>query len=92
MIVFPQVQSRVKLHASDMKSLHEFISPEILPAEYEGTGPDLSNEWLLKEMFSRQDEYVKNSYYGYDIMPDGSKLKSENSFESSGTDSDNFSD
>ena len=60
-----QVRERVQLHASDMSSLHEWISPEILPEDLGGKAGKLTHHWLMDEMYEHHDEFVKNSYYGY---------------------------
>ncbi|OQR78406.1 alpha-tocopherol transfer protein-like [Tropilaelaps mercedesae] len=72
-----KVQKRVHLHASDMKSLHEFIPPEILPEEYGGKAGVITHHWLVNEMYLVHDEFVENSYYGYGVKPDGSELEEE---------------
>lgn len=52
-----------------METLHEFISPEILPEELGGTAPPATHHWFSDELYARHDEYVQNSYYGYDVRP-----------------------
>lgn len=40
---------QMHFHGSDMKSLHKFLSPDILPEDYKGTQPKInygSVDWL----------------------------------------------
>lgn len=74
-----------------MASLHEYISAEILPPEYEGRAEEVSKEWLFNELYAAHNEYVKNSYYGYSIKPDGSNLTNEDNVDTLKIASDTFS-
>ncbi|KAF2902287.1 hypothetical protein ILUMI_03895 [Ignelater luminosus] len=56
------IKKRIKFHFGDWSSLHEHISPEVLPPEYGGRGPAINFE-KLAEWFFDQDarirEYLK---------------------------------
>lgn len=44
-----KLNKRMHFHGSDMKSLHKFLAPEILPGDYKGTLPDINyggTEWF----------------------------------------------
>lgn len=73
----------MQLHASDMSSLHEWISPEILPEDLGGKAGKLTHHWLMDEMYDRHDEFVKNSYYGYREDKNGNSLDFSKERESS---------
>lgn len=60
-----KIVKRIHLHGSDVTSLHKHIDPEILPEEYGGKAGPFSNEWICNELYAKDDEFRKYSYYGY---------------------------
>ncbi|OQR79936.1 alpha-tocopherol transfer protein-like [Tropilaelaps mercedesae] len=62
-----KIRDRVQFHGQNMNSLHEYIDPAILPKDFGGQQPPLSIDWFTGELFKRNDEYVKNSYFGYHV-------------------------
>lgn len=50
-----------------MSALHEYIDPSILPMEFGGKQPAMSIDWFTGELYKRHDEFVKNSYFGYEV-------------------------
>ncbi|XP_037928475.1 clavesin-2 [Teleopsis dalmanni] len=55
-----KLNKRMHFHGNDMKSLHAYLSPEILPENYKGQLPMINyggNEWL--PALEKNSEYVK---------------------------------
>ncbi|GJQ82976.1 hypothetical protein Trydic_g15796 [Trypoxylus dichotomus] len=65
-----KMKKRIYLHGSDVTSLHAFIGPEILPAEYGGTAGSFDNRpWYLELLAN--EEYFKNiDKFGYQGLSD----------------------
>lgn len=57
--------NKVHLHGENIKDLHKFIDPRILPKEYLGTQPEISNLWFENLLYKNHDLFVRNSYYGF---------------------------
>lgn len=66
-----------------MSSLHEYISPSILPEEFGGQQPPLSIDWFTGELFKRHNDYVKNSYFGYEVNEQQSSVEASTTEENS---------
>lgn len=69
-------RSRFHLHGNDLTSLHKFIPAEILPSEYGGTTGPFSAEWIIKKLYDKHDEFVENSYFGYNVPAKQERLRS----------------
>jgi hypothetical protein len=49
---------QIYLHGRDLNSLHAFISPEILPAEYGGTKPSFDNKTWRLSLLANEDKFI----------------------------------
>jgi hypothetical protein len=49
---------QIYLHGKDLNSLHAFISPDILPAEYGGTKPSFDNRTWRLSLLANEDMFV----------------------------------
>jgi hypothetical protein len=49
---------QIYFHGKDLSSLHSFISPEILPAEYGGTKPSFDNRTWRLSLLANEDKFV----------------------------------
>ncbi|GLH15559.1 Uncharacterized protein GBIM_19984 [Gryllus bimaculatus] len=58
---------QIYLHGRDITSLHAFIKPEILPAEYGGQQPSFDNKKWRLALLAKEDEFVELETYGYKI-------------------------
>ncbi|KAH9374692.1 hypothetical protein HPB48_021144 [Haemaphysalis longicornis] len=56
---------RIRLHGYKFNDLHKEIAPEVLPEEYGGQAPPLDFEGFWKHLESYDDDYRKDSSYGY---------------------------
>ncbi|CAH1367978.1 hypothetical protein MTP99_009372 [Tenebrio molitor] len=62
-----KIRKRIFLHGSDITALHGFISTDILPSEYGGTGSSFDNKAWYMQLLA-EEEYFKNlDKYGYKI-------------------------
>ncbi|PSN38176.1 hypothetical protein C0J52_14560 [Blattella germanica] len=65
-----KIRRRIYLHGRDLNSLHAFISPEILPAEYGGSKPSFDNKAWRMSLLENEDKFVELETYGYkDELP-----------------------
>jgi hypothetical protein len=59
---FPQFMGfvclQIYLHGRDLKSLHAFISPDILPAEYGGKKPSFDNRTWRLSLLANEDKCI----------------------------------
>ncbi|KAK7869905.1 hypothetical protein R5R35_013701 [Gryllus longicercus] len=62
-----KIRRRIYLHGRDITSLHAFIKPEILPAEYGGQQPSFDNKKWRLALLAKEDEFVELETYGYKI-------------------------
>ncbi|RZF48645.1 hypothetical protein LSTR_LSTR010735 [Laodelphax striatellus] len=58
-------RKRIKIHGSDMSSLHKWVSPDVLPEEYGGKLPPLTNEPMMKQLFKNEEKIKDWIHYGY---------------------------
>ncbi|GFW14248.1 clavesin-1 [Trichonephila clavipes] len=61
-----KLRDRFHFHGKNVKKLHKYLSPSILPAEYEGDLPPYNNADWAKHMESTSDYITKAFSYGYD--------------------------
>lgn len=62
-----KVRERFLFHGDSMESLHEHIHPSILPEEYGGTDGIFSCEEFKEHFYTKHDEILNFSYFGYDM-------------------------
>ncbi|XP_021922038.1 clavesin-2-like isoform X1 [Zootermopsis nevadensis] len=62
-----KIRRRIYLHGRDLISLHAFISPEILPAEYGGRKPSFDNKGWRLSLLANEDKFVELETYGYKV-------------------------
>lgn len=60
-----KLQERIHFHGSDHSSLHEHIPAAVLPAEYGGALPPMSNRDYAEAMLARDDEFKSDLRYGF---------------------------
>ncbi|XP_026469365.1 clavesin-1-like [Ctenocephalides felis] len=69
-ISYPLLSDRIKenihFHYSNWPSLHKHINPELLPAEYGGTGPDFDLRAALDKLAQNRDKIKENFDWGYE--------------------------
>jgi hypothetical protein len=53
-----RVYLQIYLHGRDLNSLHAFISPEILPAEYGGKKPGFDNKAWRLSLLASEDKFI----------------------------------
>ncbi|KAH9369067.1 hypothetical protein HPB48_002587 [Haemaphysalis longicornis] len=56
---------QLRLHGVKFDNLHKEISPDVLPKEYGGQAPPLDFDGFWKGLESHDDDYRKDSSYGY---------------------------
>ncbi|XP_077563685.1 alpha-tocopherol transfer protein-like [Haemaphysalis longicornis] len=56
---------RLRLHGVKFDDLHKDLSPDVLPKEYGGQAPPLDFDGFWKGLESHDDDYRKDSSYGY---------------------------
>lgn len=62
----PATKENIHFHKGDMKSLHKFIDPEILPVEYGGSRPSIDYEMAAaKYLDPNQERLSELLSYGY---------------------------
>ncbi|KAG0418868.1 hypothetical protein HPB47_004520 [Ixodes persulcatus] len=55
----------IMFHGSDMSSLHEHISPEVLPQEYGGGGGHMDNQDFVAALLESEESFRRDLQYGY---------------------------
>ncbi|XP_022668303.1 alpha-tocopherol transfer protein-like isoform X2 [Varroa destructor] len=60
-----KIKKRVYLHGSNMASLHKHVCPSVLPEEYGGQAGPFSWSWITRNLYERNDEFIRLSRYGY---------------------------
>lgn len=64
-LIGEKIKKRIYTHGSNMKSLHKYLFPSILPEEYGGElGPFNNNDYINK-LATSEDIFVQNQMYGY---------------------------
>ncbi|XP_022189011.2 clavesin-1 [Nilaparvata lugens] len=58
-------RKRIKIHGSDMSSLHKWVSPDVLPEEYGGNLPPLTNQPMMKQLYKSENKIKDWIHYGY---------------------------
>jgi len=60
-----KIRSRIIFHGADMESLHRYISPSILPAEFGGEQPPFDNTSMVLQLHNLEQYFVdlKNNIY-----------------------------
>ncbi|GFS38929.1 alpha-tocopherol transfer protein-like [Nephila pilipes] len=61
-----KLKDRFHFHGKNVKKLHKYFSPSILPAEYEGELPAFNNSEWAKHVESTAEEITKTFSYGYE--------------------------
>lgn len=64
-LIKPKLQTRIMFHGSDMSSLHEHISPEVLPQEYGGGGGHMDNQDFVAALLEGEESFRRDLQYGY---------------------------
>ncbi|XP_065226867.1 retinaldehyde-binding protein 1-like isoform X2 [Planococcus citri] len=59
-----KLRKRIHLHGSDMSSLHDFISPEYLPAEWGGKRPEYNAKAITKLIKENENKLIEWRQYG----------------------------
>lgn len=60
-----KLQERIHFHGSNYESLHEHIPASVLPEEYGGVLPPMSNQDYAKGMVARDEEFKSDLLFGY---------------------------
>ncbi|XP_068084830.1 clavesin-2-like [Anabrus simplex] len=60
-----KIRRRIYFHGRDLSSLHAFIKPDILPAEYGGTKPSFDNKKWRLSLLANEQKFVELESYGY---------------------------
>lgn len=60
-----KLQERIHFHGNNYDSLHEHIPASVLPQEYGGVLPPMSNQDYARAMLARDDEFKSDLHYGY---------------------------
>ena len=50
--------SQIHFHGSDWSSLHKFVDPEVLPAEYGGRKPEVDYAKMQKYVFDNEEKLM----------------------------------
>ncbi|GFY64679.1 alpha-tocopherol transfer protein-like [Trichonephila inaurata madagascariensis] len=56
---------RIHFHGDDLKSLHQYISPSVLPSEFGGTQGTFQNENFYKSLLDSEEEFIQRNKFGY---------------------------
>lgn len=68
-----KIRNRIRFHGADLKSLHKFISPSILPAEYGGDQPSFDNSDMVQELNKMEGYFIglqENIYRDHQLPRD----------------------
>lgn len=63
-------RKRIYFHGEDMSSLHQHISPDVLPKEYGGTQGDFDNRDFVAAMEENEELFKRDGDYGYSELSD----------------------
>jgi hypothetical protein len=68
-----KIRSRIIFHGADMESLHRYISPSILPAEFGGEQPPFDNTSMVLQLHNLEQYFVdlqNNVYLNHQLPAD----------------------
>lgn len=60
-----KMKERIHLHGDDLRELHGFVSPSILPEIFGGTAGAFDASWMSAYIYDVHDEIVSESYFGW---------------------------
>lgn len=56
---------RIYFHGDNLESLHQYVSPNVLPREFGGTQGTFENENFYKSLLDSEEEFIQRNKYGY---------------------------
>ncbi|CAL1283641.1 unnamed protein product [Larinioides sclopetarius] len=69
-LIHKKMRDRIHFHGDNMSSLHEHVSPQVLPREYGGIQGTLQTEPFYASLLDSESEFLRRSKYGYEIQTD----------------------
>ncbi|XP_055945703.1 retinaldehyde-binding protein 1-like [Argiope bruennichi] len=60
-----KMQKRIFIHGENLKNLHKYMSPSILPQEFNGELGPFDNSWWHASILKRNDWALEQRLYGY---------------------------
>ncbi|XP_055945351.1 alpha-tocopherol transfer protein-like isoform X2 [Argiope bruennichi] len=69
-LINKKLRDRIHFHGDNMSSLHEHVSPYVLPREYGGTLGTLQTEPFYSSLLDSEEEFLRRSKYGYEMQTD----------------------
>ncbi|GBM43323.1 Alpha-tocopherol transfer protein-like [Araneus ventricosus] len=69
-LIHKKMRDRIHFHGDNMSSLHEHVSPDVLPREYGGTQATLKTEPFYASLLDSEEEFLRRSKYGYEMQTD----------------------
>ncbi|GFT00224.1 alpha-tocopherol transfer protein-like [Nephila pilipes] len=64
-LINKKMRERIHFHGDNLTSLHQYISPNVLPSEFGGTQGTFHNENFYKSLLDSDEEFIQRNRHGY---------------------------